>query len=166
MNKNDILDYVMNTPHNTNRAVLSSMLNQLGGGGSGDGYLGLHTATVNVTFDTSEVEGDVTAIDHAYIRLGYVEDYGSQAIEFAYGDGWIPITELGTPTQMTIPVSDTYPVTIRFDAVAWEVTGGWTIIREATVVSGSATGAIDSEGNGGIVITGDCSLNIKIKYQE
>ena len=39
MDKNDIINYVMHTPHNTNRAVLSSMLNQLtegGGGGSSD----------------------------------------------------------------------------------------------------------------------------------
>ena len=27
MDKNDIIEYVMNTPHNTNRAVLNSMLN-------------------------------------------------------------------------------------------------------------------------------------------
>lgn len=32
MDKNDILDYVMNTPSNTNRAVLSSMLNNISGG--------------------------------------------------------------------------------------------------------------------------------------
>lgn len=29
MIKNDIIEYVMNTPHNTNRAVLESMLNQV-----------------------------------------------------------------------------------------------------------------------------------------
>jgi hypothetical protein len=31
MTKQDIIDYVMHTPHNTNRAVLNSMLNQIGG---------------------------------------------------------------------------------------------------------------------------------------
>ena len=35
MTKKDILDYVMNTPHNTNRAVLSGMLNQLTDGDGG-----------------------------------------------------------------------------------------------------------------------------------
>ena len=46
MDKNDIIEYVMTTPHNTNRAVLSSMLNQLteGGGGSSD----FSTATVTI----------------------------------------------------------------------------------------------------------------------
>ena len=47
MTKNDIIEYVMNTPHNTNKAVLSSMLNQLAedGGGSSD----FSTAEVIVT---------------------------------------------------------------------------------------------------------------------
>ena len=58
MTKQDIIDYVMTTPHNTNRAVLNSMLNQLaegGGGGSSD----FSTATVtfvkntNYTFETA-----------------------------------------------------------------------------------------------------------------
>ena len=34
MDKNDILDYVTETPGNTNRAVLGSMLDSMGGGGS------------------------------------------------------------------------------------------------------------------------------------
>lgn len=37
MTKNDIIAYVMKTPHNTNKAVLNSMLNELstdGGGGT------------------------------------------------------------------------------------------------------------------------------------
>ena len=47
MDKNDIIEYVMNTPHNTNKAVLNSMLNQLtegSGGGSSD------FSTAQVTF--------------------------------------------------------------------------------------------------------------------
>ena len=35
MTKQNIIDYVMNTPHNTNKAVLSSMLNQLAESGGG-----------------------------------------------------------------------------------------------------------------------------------
>lgn len=133
------------------------------GGGGGESYLGIHTAKVNVTFDTSEVDSDVTGIQRAHIRLGYVEDYGDQAIGFVYGDGYIPVTELGTPTQLILPVSDTYPAAILFESIEWEINGGGTALsHEATVVSGSATGAIDSEGSGSIVITGDCSLNIKV----
>ena len=37
MDKNTILDYVTETPGNTNRAVLGSMLDSIGGGDSGSG---------------------------------------------------------------------------------------------------------------------------------
>ena len=46
MDKNDIIEYVMNTPHNTNKAVLSGMLNQLTEGGSGSSDF----STAQVTF--------------------------------------------------------------------------------------------------------------------
>ena len=48
MDKNDIIEYVMNTPHNTNRAVLSSMLNQLTEGG-GDGESSVQNKTLTMT---------------------------------------------------------------------------------------------------------------------
>lgn len=35
MTKQDIIDYVVKTPHNTNKAVLGSMLDQMSGGSSG-----------------------------------------------------------------------------------------------------------------------------------
>ena len=51
MDKNDIIEYVMNTPHNTNKAVLSGMLNQLTeGGGSSD----FSTANMTVTITQGE----------------------------------------------------------------------------------------------------------------
>ena len=57
MDKNDIIDYVMHTPHNTNKAVLNGMLNQLteGGGGSSD-------------FSTAEV----TLVNASGTFLGYI----------------------------------------------------------------------------------------------
>lgn len=39
MTKEDIINYVMNTPTNTNRAVLSSMLDDYNGGGGGSGEM-------------------------------------------------------------------------------------------------------------------------------
>lgn len=57
MDKEKILDYVMHTPHNTNRAVLNSMLNQLiEGGGSGSSDL----STAKVTLINNTSEPDVT----------------------------------------------------------------------------------------------------------
>lgn len=55
MDKNDIIEYVMHTPHNTNRAVLSSMLNQLADG-SGGGSSDFSTAEVTVN---KEGTGDI-----------------------------------------------------------------------------------------------------------
>lgn len=52
MNKNDIIEYVMNTPHNTNRAVLSSMLNQLVEDNSG--LSDFNAATVTVVNNTGQ----------------------------------------------------------------------------------------------------------------
>lgn len=162
MDKNDIIEYVMHTPHNTNRAVLNSMLNQLGGGGSGDGYLGIHTATINVTFDTSSISGDVTAIEYAYIDLnGGNGGNGSTIIQFAYGDSAIPVAELGTPTQMLIPTSDDYPAFIGESTFSWlNASSSALMVSEISVVSGDA-----EQTEYGVVVTGDCSLNIKVQYQ-
>ena len=51
MDKNDIIEYVMHTPHNTNRAVLSSMLNQLADGSAG----GSDLYRINVSVSPQEV---------------------------------------------------------------------------------------------------------------
>lgn len=55
MDKNDIIEYVMNTPHNTNRAVLSSMLNQLAEGGDEGGSSDFSTAEVTVVGGNSTI---------------------------------------------------------------------------------------------------------------
>ena len=167
MSKEQVMDYVMTTPSNPNKAVLEGMLDSIvEAGGGGDEYLGIHTATVNVTFDTSEVGGDnILSITDAHIDCGYSEKSVNLAIQFVYGDGHIPVTELGTPTQMILPISDIYPLNISHDSLVWEVNSGLVIISDATVVSGSATGSISPSG-GDIVITGDCALNIKVMYQD
>ena len=36
MTKQDIIDYIMETPGNTNPAILNQMIDEVGGGGSGD----------------------------------------------------------------------------------------------------------------------------------
>lgn len=58
MDKNDIIDYVMHTPHNTNKAVLNGMLNQLtegDGGGSSD----FSTAQVTLICNASSVSASI-----------------------------------------------------------------------------------------------------------
>ena len=71
MTKQDIIEYVMNTPHNTNKAVLSSMLNQLtdGGGDSGE------------DFSTAQV----TLANDCYLKLPYCIDEPVQGIDVVNG---------------------------------------------------------------------------------
>lgn len=89
MDKNDIIEYVMNTPHNTNKAVLSSMLNQLtegGGGGSSD----FSTATVAVNVNGNGTGtiiyptiGDTVYLDHETddpIAVSDVAYYGKASV--------------------------------------------------------------------------------------
>ena len=64
MTKKEILDYVMNTPYNTNRAVLSSMLDQISSSGEDTGDLSIAEVTVNVT--TTSFNRSTTIIFNAY----------------------------------------------------------------------------------------------------
>lgn len=69
MDKNDVIEYVMHTPHNTNKAVLSSMLNQLaegGGGGSSD-------------FSTAEVTVDLQS-NKFYFMLPFADDTSGSSL--------------------------------------------------------------------------------------
>lgn len=71
MDKDTILDYVIETPGNTNRAVLGDMLDSFAGGGGGGG-VNLHTATL--TFVGSS---DTAVINlHTYLdeSTGYLEN--------------------------------------------------------------------------------------------
>lgn len=130
-----------------------------GGGGGGDGYLGLHTATVNVTFDTSSISGDVTEFEGAQLML--MTNEGNAAIDFYYGVNAISVAELGSVTQMLVPVKDGFVTTISPDYLTYLAHGNGVRATEITVVSGAAT-----QGENDIAITGDCSLNIKVDYQD
>lgn len=64
MLKKEILDYVMNTPYNTNRAVLSSMLDQISSSGEDTSDLSIAEVTVNVT--TTNLNRSTTITFNAY----------------------------------------------------------------------------------------------------
>ena len=78
MDKNDILDYVTETPGNTNRAVLGSMLDSFTNGGRG--------STLEVNLIRDERTGDATtnktwneiysAFPNAIIKYVHGEEYG------------------------------------------------------------------------------------------
>lgn len=59
MDKNDIIEYVMHTPHNTNRAVLGSMLDSMGSGGDEMLVVGLTAQTGNYDFTTDKTYDEI-----------------------------------------------------------------------------------------------------------
>ena len=95
MNKNDILDYVMNTPGNTNRAVLSSMLNSMEGSGSGG-----ESTPDGPTFNDGKTRLFVTvaSIDRPVIAI-YFGCTVVGGVTIDWGDG--SETEVTTSTERT-----------------------------------------------------------------
>lgn len=131
MDKNDIIEYVMHTPHNTNRAVLSSMLNQLaedGGGGSSD----FSTATVTFICNASnQVDVNFAAIKEASLPfVPSAQSFGGY--QLYEGDELVA------------------------NAILYKGRCSCVFIG-ATSVSG--TGAIEIAG-GEAIITGDCTITI------
>ena len=81
MDKQEILDYVMNTPGNTNRAVLSSMLNSVGSG-SGSGGDSDFIIHAELSYNIDESGGLELVIDSIDKTFDEVND--------AYNSGKIP----------------------------------------------------------------------------
>ena len=95
MDKNDILDYVMNTPGNTNRAVLSSMLNSMEGSGSGGGS----TPSMPIVGDgKTRLYVTVASIDRPVISI-YFGCTVVGGVTIDWGDG--SETEVTTSTEIT-----------------------------------------------------------------
>ena len=167
MNKNDILDYVMNTPGNTNRAVLSSMLNSLVesiGGGSipsmpivGDGktklyvniaslehpditiYIGC-TVVGGVTIDWGD--GSASEVTSSTERIAYAHNYaatGDYTISLEVTNGELVLEGL-------VPASDDDPPASIMGTVSYNMTSlksveigdGVTSIGEGAFVNCSA----------------------------
>lgn len=97
MDKNDIIEYVMTTPNNTNRAVLSSMLNQLTEGGDDGGGSWTVLTEESVTteasgsglYETSLEYSELITADSVRITLNGVEytctNISEESDEGAYG---------------------------------------------------------------------------------
>lgn len=129
MTKEEILDYVMDTPENTNRMVLSDMLDEFssGSGGGGGGSALLITATydsdtemitLNKTFaeiSTAIVAGQMCFV-HVQESVGTIYA-GYNAVTCLwidqYGGGTVGMlnNENGTPTYINFDADapDVYP---------------------------------------------------------
>lgn len=99
MDKEKILDYVMNSPQNTNRAVLSSMLDSMGGGGSS-------TKTITLKYGTEGAWTTVTLGDGSTITPG-------NSLEIGWGVGSFIYLEPSGRYSFSIPQSDKYKVYYR-----------------------------------------------------
>ena len=129
MTKEEILDYVMNTPENTNRMVLSDMLDEFssGSGGGGGGSALLITATydsdtemitLNKTFaeiSTALAAGQLCLV-HNLESVGsiYVGYYiVANVLTGGYGDGTVGIlsNDSGNPRYVNFDADapDVYP---------------------------------------------------------
>lgn len=107
MDKNDIIEYAMNTPHNTNRAVLSSMLNQLteGGGGGGSFIIGVdHTEgtfpNANTIFDKTWKE-----VNDALARGERVVVVSSSSVPFDSANQTVILNTMGNSTFVASGIS-------------------------------------------------------------
>ena len=156
MDKNDIIEYVMHTPHNTNRAVLSSMLNQLaegGGGGSSD----FSTAEVTVVNNTDSYQS-VTLMSNYISNHAMTEYISAVRITDEYGASNDHFTEpLGVNGGESINV-DVYLISGKnFSAGA---NGEGVTITLAGQAEESYVVAPDESHLPVILITGDCTITI------
>lgn len=74
-----VMEYIMNTPENTNPAVLRGMLESLsseGGGGSGESDFSTAEVTINNTRDDSIIKAYSAFIEDDALILGKLVSYG------------------------------------------------------------------------------------------
>ena len=80
MEKQDIINYVLTTPENTNPAILEGMLEQLiaqSGGGGGGGESDFSTANVTVKYDDEPASNTTIIAPNYYDTEGYIFAMGN-----------------------------------------------------------------------------------------
>lgn len=129
--------------------------NWSGGGGSGD----LTYANVKANFVG---ENNPTGFG-SYFTFLIQNNAFNECITYAYSDDeGIPLSDLGSITNIKVPVHKNYKTNIG--NLTFSADGGYLILNtpECSVVSGDAE--ID-EGNQ-LLISGDCELNLTLKYAD
>ena len=151
MTKQDVIEYVMNTPHNTNPAVLSTILNEFG---ASDNKQEIElSATENKVYTPEEgkVYNKVTVnvptppsdITTAEVILENNEALYTWTI-------YAPIIESNQITMEECSNSGTYVVPLYKGTMVTEERGG----APAPTITGNCT-----YDNGTLTITGDCTIN-------
>jgi len=130
-NTDEIFDYVMNSPENTNPAVLRGMLNSIEGGGGGGGLPPYENADINkvLTLADSGETGTETLVAIEEQTVTTVSRFGTAklTIDYTY---WTP----GVTVHLTVDgnnydciIDDTFYIQAIVDGVTvkvWEESGG------------------------------------------
>lgn len=137
MEKQDIINYVLNTPENTNPVILNGMLSQLEAGGGGESNI--KTATVTLV---NTGTGSLLAVQ------GYIEQTECVAIsDGAFDTETYSFESGGDP--LTVAFFDSFTVSLG------SINDGTT-----PTVTGDATIAYDEEQSAWVVTcTGDCTIS-------
>lgn len=131
-----------------------------GGGGGGGGSSDFSTATVTATYTFPEDLESAEGMHISLAQLYSVTDAFGLAITWNYEEDSMPISELGTPSQMSIPIYNPYSTEIS--QISYEVPGEGSLqidVDNTNVVSGDAM-----KYSGGIFVYGDCTLDITLVW--
>ena len=150
MDKNDVIEYVMNTPHNTNPAVLSTILNEFGASDNKQEIELSATENKIYTPEEGKVYNKVTVNVPAP-----PSDITTATVTAIYGGDDLDIDYLTIPT-------------IANDVISLEVIteGTFTVplykgvMKIGTSTSEATSGDCENVGDY-IVITGDCTITVK-----
>ena len=151
MTKQEVINYITETPGNTNAAVLSSILNEFG---ASDNKQEIElSATENKVYTPAEgkvynkVTVNVPAPASDYSSAQVVINNDEALFTWAI---WLPIIESNQITMEECSNSGTYVVPLYKGTMVTEERGG----APAPTITGNCT-----YDNGTLTITGDCTIN-------
>lgn len=152
MTKKDIIDYVLNSPWNSNPAVLNGMLDSFQSGDNKEEIELSATENTVYTPDEGKVYKKVTVNVPAP-----PSDITTAQVTLTYEGGGLVNNYIGFPTiendvmhSSIVDVEGTYTVPLYKGSIVISGNG-----HTATVISGDAE---ISDGN--IIVTGDCSFSV------
>lgn len=139
---------------NKEEQILSQLAAEYAQGGGGGGGLSFQTANVSITFDTSDVGGtEPTEFEQVICYMLTPIADAPATVDLYYGEGRLPISLLGNPHNMTVPIYSGYGTTLYIDY--GEMTA------ELSINSGAAELI-----NYTVCIFGDCSLTATLHWQD
>ena len=124
MEKQDIINYVLKTPENTNPAILGHLIDEISSGGTEptDGFMGLQSVDIDINIGT---EYELTELNLQWIIFDPEDEYRHQILS-----GYYPNDSF---TKITVPFLNEHATEIYLDGVCQQ---GTVAIGEGTVIHG------------------------------